>query len=306
VTAQGIAVANAPISYGAFELTVGIDPLVPPAERLLDQVAAAGYAGIDLGPVGYLGEGDEIRRRLELRGLGLTGGYIELPFSEPSRLPEAVEELDALLDALERAPDLGPPPRPTLADAGTAWRRTHPGRAATDRGVGLDAAGWRRFATGLQGVVDRCRSRGLEPTLHCETGTYVEAGWEIDTALELTDVGLCLETGHQLVGGGDVLACIERWADRINHVHLKDVRLQVVREIIESGDDADAIWRRRAFCALGSGDLPTEAVLDALQRVGYRGWLVVEQDLMPDANDPPGQIETDQIANREYLRARGL
>ena len=54
---EDIAVANAPVSYGAFELTVGHEPDVPDGVTVLDQVAAAGYAGIDLGPVGYLGSG---------------------------------------------------------------------------------------------------------------------------------------------------------------------------------------------------------------------------------------------------------
>src|SRR4029079_15090817 len=64
-----IVVANAPISYGAFEVTVGIDPNVPDGLQVLDQVAAAGYAGIDLGPVGYLGTGEELGEHLEARRL---------------------------------------------------------------------------------------------------------------------------------------------------------------------------------------------------------------------------------------------
>ncbi len=83
-TPQGIAVANAPVSYGAFELTVGRDPNVPDGLRVLDQVAGAGYAGIDLGPVGYLGTGEEMADRLAERGLGLSGAYLELPYAEPA------------------------------------------------------------------------------------------------------------------------------------------------------------------------------------------------------------------------------
>ena len=65
--------ANAPVSYGAFELTVGTDPDVPDGESVLSQVAAAGYASIDLGPVGYLGRGDELGEALARRRLGLAG-----------------------------------------------------------------------------------------------------------------------------------------------------------------------------------------------------------------------------------------
>ena len=93
--------ANAPVSYGAFEITVGIDPNVPDPVALLDAVSSAGYEGIDLGPAGYLGTGDLLAGRLAERGLGLAGGYIELPFSQPTELEPALAELDALLDLFD-------------------------------------------------------------------------------------------------------------------------------------------------------------------------------------------------------------
>jgi inosose dehydratase len=83
-----LTIANAPISYGAFELTVGIDPNVPDAEFVLNEVSGAGYAGIDLGPVGYLGNGPELAERLASRNLGLAGAYLEFPFSKPDQLKE--------------------------------------------------------------------------------------------------------------------------------------------------------------------------------------------------------------------------
>ena len=85
-----IAVANAPVSYGAFELTVGSDPDVPDGQSVLSQVAAAGYAGIDLGPVGYLGRGDELGEALARHRLGLAGAYVELPYSDPDALEGAL------------------------------------------------------------------------------------------------------------------------------------------------------------------------------------------------------------------------
>jgi inosose dehydratase len=305
MTGSGIVVANAPVSYGAFELTVGFDPAVPDAESLLDLVAAAGYSGVDLGPVGFLGSGDVLRGRLESRGLGLAGGYLELPFSDYDALDASFGELDELLDVFEAAPDTHPAPKPTLADAGSPLRRENPGRAATDASLGFDEAAWERFAVGLQRVVDHCRGRGFEPTLHPEAGTHVEAGWEIDRALELTDIGFCLETGHQVVGGGDPLASLERWGSRINHVHIKDASRQVIDDIMIEHDTVDAIWRRRAFPPLGEGDVPVRDIVEKLIRLGYSGWLVVEQDIMPGPADPE-QAQAHQVANRELLRSHGL
>jgi len=308
MTPTGIALANAPVSYGAFEMTVGIDPNVPTALDVLDEVAAAGYAGIDLGPVGFLGRGAELRERLASRGLGLVGAYIELPYADPEALQRAMPALDELLDTFDEAGpnENAPPPRPTLADAGSDTRRQRPGRATNDRSLGLDDAGWRRFGEGLAIVVGRCRDRGYEPTFHHETGTYVEAPWEIERVLEVSDIGLCVDTGHLLLAGGDPVSAIGKWAPRINHAHLKDARRSVMAGIVADGAPASAIWDREAFPRLGEGDLDVRGVIDALGGIGYSGWLLVEQDTLPRTKERFERAATDQRANRQYLARFGL
>jgi inosose dehydratase len=153
--------------------------------------------------------------------------------------------------------------------------------------------------------VARCRDRGYDPTFHHHTATYVEAQWEIERLLEVSDVGLCLDTGHLLLGRGDPITAIREWADRINHVHLKDARLDRLEEIVAEAAPVEEIWRRKAFCALGDGDIDIEGVLASLADIGYSGWLVVEQDVLPDPANPDEPAE-DQRRNREYLRGHGL
>lgn len=301
----GVWLANAPVSYGAFEITVGIDPDVPDPVSLLDAVASADYTGIDLGPAGYLGTGELLAARLSERALGLAGGYLELPFSQATELERMLPELDALLNVFDVAADGERPPKPTLADAGSAGRAALPGRAALDPSVGLDDAGWERFAGGLALAVARCRERGYEPTFHHHTATFVEARWEIERLLEVSDVGLCLDTGHLLLGRGDPVSAIRAWGDRINQVHLKDARMRTLEQIVAAAAPVREIWARRAFCPLGEGDIPVGDVLAALAEIGYTGWLVVEQDVLPDPGDP-GRPALEQRRNREYLRAHGL
>jgi inosose dehydratase len=298
-------IANAPVSYGAFEITVGVDPSVPDPLTLLDWVSEAGYVGIDLGPVGYLGTGELLASRLCDRGLALAGGYLELAFSEPAKLEAELANLDALLSIFDSVADGPVAPRPTLADAGSPARSRYPGRAALDRSVGLDDVGWQEFARGLARAVERCRAGGYEPTFHHHTATYVEAQWEIERLLELSDVGLCLDTGHLLLGRGEPLVAIKEWGERINQVHLKDARLATLEQIVAEAAPVEEIWRRRAFCALGEGDIDVARVLEALADIGYSGWLVVEQDVLPDP-DHPDQPAIEQRLNREYLRAHGL
>jgi inosose dehydratase len=303
---MSITVANAPCSYGAFENTIGIDPNVPESLPLLDAVVDAGYAGIDLGPVGYLGVGEELAERLSSRGLGLAGGYLALPFSDPDALAQEIDRVDALLDVLDLTASAGAPAaRPTLADAGSPERFANPGRSGEDRSLGLDDAGWRRFADGLARVMERCRARGHEPTFHHHTATYVEAVWEIERVLELSDVGLCLDTGHLIVGGGDPLTGLRDWSSRINHLHVKDVRRAVIEKIVAERTPYEAIWSQKAFCVFGEGDIDLDGVLDHVKQSGFDGWLVVEQDIFPDPEDPDRCI-VDQRANREFLHERGI
>ena len=303
-----IAVANAPVSYGAFELTVGRDPDVPRGEAVLNQVQSAGYAGIDLGPVGYLGNKERLGESLAGHDLGLAGAYVELPYADHDTLEQALPQLDAVLDTFDAVRDHlpGPPPRPTLADSGSPLRGLLPGRSVTDPALGYDADGWRRFAAGLARVVARCRDRGYEPTFHPETGTHVEAPWEIERVMEVSDIGLCLETGHMLLGGGDPVAMLAELGDRVNHVHLKDARLSVMNTIIADQAPVTEIWSREAFCALGDGDLDTDGVLNGLRRISFSGWLVVEQDILPRSAERFSQAAAEQRHNRGFLAARGL
>ncbi len=229
-----------------------------------------------------------------------------MPFSDPQALAGEMGRLEDLLDVLDgTAAPAHPPARPTLADAGSPERFANPGRAAEDRSLGLDEAGWKRFADGLARVVERCRERGHEPTFHHHTATYVEAVWEIERVLECSDVGLCLDTGHLLVGGGDPVTAMRDWGERINHLHVKDARLEVIAGIVREHARFEEIWARRAFCALGTGDVDVPGVIDEVKRSGFAGWLVVEQDIFPDPLDPEGAI-ADQDANRAYLREHGL
>src|SRR5207245_6863138 len=104
---------------------------------------------------------------------------------------------------------------------------------------------------------------------------------EIEEMLNRTDVGLCLDTGHLVIGGGDPLAAVKDWASRINHVHLKDARRAVIDRVrLHHGVMTD-FWREGAFCPLGEGDLDIDAILRTLEDRSSSGWLLVEFDMLP-------------------------
>ncbi|HTC86616.1 MAG TPA: hypothetical protein VK656_07915, partial [Candidatus Acidoferrum sp.] len=118
----------------------------------MDEVAAAGYAGIDLGPAGYLADNEHLAEELNRRRLGLAGGFFELPFSDPAAMKAAIGGLDSLLDVFDAAAPAthALKPRPTLADMGSDQRRARPAQSAFDRTLGFDAEGWKRFADGVE------------------------------------------------------------------------------------------------------------------------------------------------------------
>jgi len=294
-----IRVGNAPLSYGAFEMTVGIFPNVPGPEALVSEVADAGYDGIELGPPGYLGVGDELRSRLDRHGLLLTGGWCPVRFSEPEHWDEDLAELSRTLDLFEVAGGTG---RPVFGDGGSDARRANPGRGNEDRSLGLDDAGWRRFANGLRRAEELARSRGFEPTFHAHTSTFVEAPWEIDRVLELSDVGLLVDTGHLLIGGSDPIQALRDWGPRVNYVHIKDVRLGVLREVVHDRADAVEAWRRGIFCELGAGDVDLDGFFRELFSLGYEGWICVEQDRILRDDEPISESAEAQRRNRAWLR----
>jgi inosose dehydratase len=195
----------------------------------------------------------------------------------------------------------GGSPKPVLADAGSAARIRFPGRAASDRSIGLDDAGWRRLADGVTRAAELARSRGFEPTFHHHTATYVEAPWEIERVLELTDVGLLLDTGHLALGGGDPTTALRDWGERINHLHVKDVRSDVLAGVIADGADMPEAWRRGVFCELGTGDVDLDGFLSELERSRYAGWLVVEQDMVPQSPEDATEAAAAQVRNRAWL-----
>jgi inosose dehydratase len=274
-------------------------PDVPGPERVLSAISDAGYEGTELGPPGYLGERDNLRDRLEEHGLSLVGGYIPIRFSEPQHWSEDLEAMSRTLDLFEAAE--GADAKAVLADGGSPERAQFPGRAASDQSIGLDSAGWRRLSEGVARAADLARNRGFEPTFHHHTATFVEAPWEIERVLELTDVGLLLDTGHLALGGGDPTEALRDWGERINHVHVKDVRNDVLASVIADGADMPEAWRRGVFCELGTGDVDLEGFFAELARSGYSDWLVVEQDMVPQSPLDAAEAEASQLRNRAWL-----
>ena len=136
--------------------------------------------------------------------------------------------------------------------------------------------------------------------LHPHVGTHVEREAEVDRFLADSDLQLCLDTGHLLIGGTDPVELARRYPDRIGHVHLKDVRDEIAAKV-RSGELSytDAV-EQGIYVPLGDGDVDVEALVKLVQEAGYTGWFVLEQDTRLKDGSP---VDTPLQGHRAQPRA---
>jgi inosose dehydratase len=190
-------------------------------------------------------------------------------------------------------------------DNGKVPQRTqNAGRITPDMGLG--DAEWQIFAAGATRIAQAVkRETSLRTVFHHHCAGYVETPAEIEKLLSLTDphlLGLCFDTGHYRFGGGDPLQGLRGYGNRVWHFHFKDYQPAVGQRAAAEGWDYFTAVRHGVFCELGQGAVDFPAVTAELGRMGYQGWGVVEQDVLPGM----GQPKESARRNREYLKKLGL
>lgn len=144
------------------------------------------------------------------------------------------------------------------------------------------------YAAKLGEVAKWMADRGMPMAYHHHMGSMIESEDDVNWLMagSSPEVRLCFDTGHMLFGGGDVMATLDRWADRVHHVHFKDIRPDVVRDVRENDRSfLDAVIAG-AFTVPGDGCIDFGAVAKYLKKMDYHGWIVVEAEQDP-AKAPP-------------------
>jgi inosose dehydratase len=302
-----IRVANAPCSWGALEFEASVQPA--PASQVLDEMAAAGYDGTELGDWGFLPSlPGALAAEVAQRGLALVAAFVPVALARAEALDEGVARAVRTARLLADAGRIGQVGQPLLVlsddNASVPDRTNHAGRVGVEHG--LTAAQWSAFAQRAERVATEVHdATGLRTVFHHHCAGYVETPREIDALLSRTDpalLGLCLDTGHLMFAGGDPLEALARYGDRIWHVHFKDCEPALAAQSRLEGWDYHTSVRRGIFCELGRGMVPFPTVLDVLRATDYRGWIVVEQDVLPGLGTPAASA----TRNREYLRVLGI
>jgi len=301
--ANSIRVANAPCSWGVLEFD--LEGEAAGYAQVLDEIAETGYVGTELGDWGFMPtDPAQLRAELAKRQLSLLAAFVPVALADPAA--HADGEAVAVRTAQLLRDTAGDRCFIVLADNnGSVPVRTQNAGRITPQ-MGLADAQWQTFAAGANRVARAVKERtGLRTVFHHHCAGYVETPAEIERLLALTDpqlVGLCLDTGHYMFGGGDPVDLYRRYADRIWHVHFKDFDPKAADKVRQGNLDYFAAVRQGVFCELGQGIVNFSAMRDALLARKYEGWIVVEQDVLPSMGAPKASARR----NREYLRSLGL
>ncbi|MEO6653125.1 MAG: sugar phosphate isomerase/epimerase [Ilumatobacteraceae bacterium] len=284
-------VGSAPISWGICEVPGWGAQL--PVDRVLSEMVSLDLTATELGSLGYLPtDPEQLTALLTEYGMTLTGGFNALVLHDPGRVDQM---LAIATSSAQRLAAAGAEHFVTCAVSDPDdWQRPD-----------LTDAEWQTLYDSLARLDELCSEHGLVQAFHPHVDSIVETAAEIQRLIDSTTVAFVLETGHMLIGGMDPLAFAVEHADRVALVHLKDVRADVIEPL--NTDELTLMQAVQAgiFPSLGHGIAPIAQVVLTLERAGYRGRYVIEQDAaltegLPAVGDGPIRDVTSSVA---YLKS---
>jgi inosose dehydratase len=294
-----IRIGNAPCSWG---VEFADDPRNPAWRQVLADCAAAGYRGIELGPVGFMPEDPGVLgEALAANDLELIGGVVFRPFHDPSKWDEVQDAAQRTCKALVAhgarhlvlIDSISPRRAPTAGRAGDAEQ--------------MDAAEWAAFRDRIAHVARiGAEDFGLTVGIHAHAAGFIDFEPELERLLDEVDpaiLKICFDTGHHSYAGYDPVAFMRRHMDRISYMHFKDIDPVVKARAIANSTGFYEACGQGIFCNLGQGDVDFPAVRQILLEAGFQGWCTVEQDCDPTLDVSPLD---DARKNRDHLTSIGF
>ena len=251
-------------------------------EQCISEMALAGYEGSEVGNK-YPRDPAVLKHYLDLRGLTICNAW----FSSFLTTKPYAEVEKAFLEHRDFLHAVG-------ARVIGAAEQGHSIQGRQDVPVlegkpSFSSEEWKRLAEGLNRLGERAREKGMILTYHHHMGTGVQTAAEVDKLMEMTDpllLSLLYDTGHLAFSGEDYLAVLERHVGRVRHVHLKDVRLDVLDRVKKEHMSFLRAVKEGVFTVPGDGGLNFEPVFKLLSKKGYQGWYVVEAEQDPAKANP--------------------
>ena len=282
-------VASAPISWGICEVP-GWGAMLP-TPRVLAEMAGFGFTATELGAPGFLStDPDEVKAELAGYGMTLMGGFTPVVLHDPAQRQATIDSATATAKLFQRA---GATKFVSAVVQDMDWSVPRP--LSTDE---------QRHMVEMFGVIDEiCEEHGLAQVLHSHVQTLVETKDDVNRVLDTCDVNWCLDTGHLAIGGVDPVQFAKEAMDRVGHVHLKDVRLDMVPPVLSREVSLMHAVQNGLFTPLGQGDVDIAGVIQALEAGGYDGWYVIEQDTaLTEGLPSEGEGPVDEVrTSMQYL-----
>jgi inosose dehydratase len=265
-------VAGAPISWGVCEVPGWGHQMRP--DRVLGEMRDAGLVATEFGPDGFLPDAPDAKAaELASYGLAAIGGFVPVVLHGDDPMTVVHSALDGF----------------TTAGATTLVLAADTGATGYDQRIELDDAAWRRLLASLDRIRDVAGERGITATLHPHVGTVVERADDVARVLDGSNIALCLDTGHLMIGGGDPAKLAAEVPDRIAHTHLKDVDATMAALVRSGQVTYSAAVAEGMYRPLGHGDANIATIISTLESAGYDGWYVLEQDTVLATEPPVGQ-----------------
>lgn len=298
-----IKIANAPCSWGVLEFD--LEGESPDYIQVLNEIKETGYVGTELGDWDFMPtDPAQLAKELQSRDLEMVAAFVPVLLKAKGTHAKGIEVAVKTAQLMKEAGYENA--FIVLADDnGTQEIRTkNAGRITAD--MGLSDEEWAIFAEGANRLAKTVMEKtGLRTVFHHHCGGYVETPDEVAKLLELTDpelVGLVLDMGHYMFGGGDPLQALKTYSDRIWHIHFKDCDNKIAVQSRENGSDYFESVQNGVFCELGKGSVDFKSIVKELQHQNYSGWIVVEQDVLPGMGKP----KVCALNNRNYIKSLGL
>ncbi len=284
--------AGAPISWGVCEANGWGYQLSP--ERVLTEMRECGLTATELGPDGYLPQDSRaLASLLSSHDLSLCGAFVPLVLHKPDRLASSYERAKRQAQVLAEL------------NAENFVLATPAEDGDYDNRDPMDANAKSVFADSLPTIAEIAKSFGLAMVIHPHAGTMFETPQDLDFLLDETDVDICLDTGHIVVGGGRPLAIATRAGQRVKHVHLKDCDAKAAERIRNGTSTYSVEVKNGMYKPLGQGDAQIAEVIGFLSSIDYSGKLVLEQDVMlsgePSATGGPVEAVRESLRFLESL-----
>lgn len=295
--------AGAPVSFGVDE--VQADAWRPTPEMVVGAIAGLGMTGMELGPPEFLGTPAEAREILERHGVELVGAYVPMPFARDDDFDDALVGLPNLLGDLAARSPAGSHPKVILGDA-----FDQPERLAIAVAARLHPEAWlsperrRRLVDNIHRAAETCQRHGFDAVVHPHAGTYIETDSEVRSVAERLDpslAGLCLDTGHIRLGGGNPSRIADEFRHLVRHVHAKDCDPSAVARVVRDQPGLRRAMEGNVFCELGLGDAGIADVVACLEAIHYSGWIVLEQDRKVGPTTSMEELTQSVARNLAYI-----